>query len=143
MEKEYRNLFRSLNTRLDGEDINMLSPLQLAYIGDAVFELCVRTYLLQREMPVKKLHDETIKYVKAKAQSTFVHELEGILTEKDKYLVRRGRNAKTHSTPKNADIMDYRYATGFESLIGYLYLTGQDDRVVELFDKIIHLSTNN
>ncbi|GFN36565.1 mini-ribonuclease 3 [Tepidimicrobium xylanilyticum] len=117
----------------------MLSPLQLAYIGDAVYELCIRTYLLNKGTPVKKLHSETIQYVKAKAQSNILHALKNLLTEEEKSLVRRGRNAKPKSIPKNAELMDYKYATGFESLIGYLYLTGQDNRIIELFDKIISL----
>lgn len=143
MEKEYNNLFRNVNKNLSGEDITMLSPLQLAYIGDAVYELFVRTHLLRKEVPVKKLHKETIQYVKAKSQSDIVHALENSLTEEEKNLVRRGRNTKTNSMPKNAQVIDYKYATGFESLIGYLYLTGQDKRMVELFDKITHLPANN
>lgn len=143
MEREYKNLFRNINKNLNGEDIKMLSPLQLAYIGDAVYELFVRTYILNKTIPVNKLHNETIRYVKAKSQSDIVHALEDILTEEEKDLVRRGRNAKTNSTPKNAEIIDYKYATGFESLIGYLYLTGKDNRMVELFDEITHLSTKN
>ena len=121
----------------------MLSPLQLAYIGDAVYELFVRTYLLDKGMPVGKIHEETIQYVKAKSQSDIVHALEDILTQEEKSLVVRGRNAKSNSIPKNAQLIDYKYATGFESLIGYLYLTGADNRMVELFEKIIHLPMNN
>ena len=115
----------------------MLSPLQLAYIGDAVYELFIRTYLLERDLPVHELHKEAIKYVKAKAQSDIVHGLEDELTEEEKAIVKRGRNAKTYSSPKNADLIDYKYATGFESLIGFLYLTGRQERMMELFHKII------
>ena len=143
MEKEYQNSFRNINTNLNGEDINMLSPLQLAYIGDAVYELFVRTYLLKKGTPVQKLHNETTKYVKAKSQSDIIHALEDILTEEEKSLVRRGRNAKTNSMPKNAKLMDYKYATGFESLIGYLYLTKRDNRMVELFNTIICIPVSN
>ncbi len=143
MEKEYNNLFRNINKSLNGEDIKMLSPLQLAYIGDAVYELFIRTYLLDSSMPVKKLHNETTQYVKAKSQSDIIHALEDALTEEEKDLVRRGRNAKTNSMPKNAELIDYKYATGFESLMGYLYLTGKDERMEELFEKIVNLSIDN
>lgn len=143
MEKEYKNTFRNINRNLNGEDINMLSPLQLAYIGDAVYELCVRTYLLKKGLPVRKLHKATTEYVKAKSQSNIVHALKTQLTDDEKSLVRRGRNAKINSVPKNAELVDYKYATGFESLIGYLYLTGQDNRMMELFNKIVHLTMDN
>lgn len=143
MVNEYKNTFRNLNRNLKGEDINMLSPLQLAYIGDAVYELCVRTYLLNKGIPVKMLHQETTQYVKAKSQSNIIHALRDILTEEEKALVRRGRNAKSKSIPKNAELIDYKYATGFESLIGYLYLMGKDKRMMELFDKIVHLPIYN
>lgn len=143
MEIEYKNSFRSINESLSGEDVNMLSPLQLAYLGDAVYELFVRTYILNRAIPVNKLHIEATQYVKAKSQSDIVHALGNILTEEEKDIVRRGRNAKTNSVPKNAELIDYKYATGFESLVGYLYLTGKDERMVELFHKITHLPRNN
>jgi ribonuclease-3 family protein len=138
MEKE-TNLFRNINTKLSGEDVNMLSPLQLAYIGDAVYELFIRTYLLKKGLPVKNLHKEATKYVKAKAQSQIVHILEDNLSEEEKNIVKRGRNAKTNSMPKNADMIDYKYATGLESLMGYLYLTEQDQRLGQLFERIAHI----
>lgn len=120
----------------------MLSPLQLAYVGDAVYELMVRTYLLSIGLSVNELHKLTTKYVKAKAQADIVHVIEEILYEEEKSYIKKGRNAKTHSSPKNADILDYKYATGFECLIGYLYLTGQDLRIKEIFDQIIALDIN-
>lgn len=137
---EEKNIFRTMNTILTGEDIAMLSPLQLAYIGDAVYELLVRTHLLNKGLNVKELHKSTIKYVKAKAQADIFHLIEENLTEEEIGFVKKGRNAKTNSTPKNADIIDYKYATGFECLFGYLYLSGQDNRIGELFEKIIHLN---
>lgn len=140
MKKEYENSFRNINKNLKGEDIKMLSPLQLAYIGDAVYELFVRTYLLDTTMPVKRLHNETTQYVRAKSQSDIVHSLEELLTDEEKDLVRRGRNAKSNSMPKNAELIDYKYATGFESLMGYLYLMGKDDRMMELFNYITNVS---
>lgn len=134
-----QNIFRRVNTNLAGEDILMLSPLQLAYIGDAVYELLVRTFLMDKNLSVNQLHKATTKYVRAGAQSEIVHGLEDILTDKEKTIVKKGRNAKSKTSPKNADMIDYKYATGFESLFGYLYLTGKDDRLYEIFEKIIHL----
>lgn len=138
MNKE-QSIFRKVNTRLTGEDIAMLSPLQLAYIGDAVYELLVRTYLLSRDLSVNELHKGATKYVRAGAQANIVHSLEEILTEKEINIVKKGRNAKTNTSPKNADMIDYKYATGFEALFGYLYLKSEEDRIYELFEKIIEL----
>ncbi len=137
-----KNLFRNTNVKLTGEDIMMLSPLQLAYIGDAVYELLVRTYLMERGLSVGQLHRLTTKYVKAKAQSNIIHAIEEDLTEKEKTIVKRGRNSKTNTTPKNADMIDYKYATGFEALIGYLYLREDDERLSELFQKILDMKIN-
>lgn len=139
---ENNNMFRSINGNLSREDILMLSPLQLAYVGDAVYELLVRTYLLNIGLNVNELHKLTIKYVKAKAQADIVHFIEEALSDEEKSYIKKGRNAKTHSSPKNADILDYKYATGFECLFGYLYLTGQDLRIREIFDQIMSLNIN-
>lgn len=133
------NIFRNINKNLSGEDIMMLSPLQLAYIGDSVYELLVRSFLITKDISVKDLHRATTKYVKAKAQAEFAHGLEDILTEDEKTLIKKGRNAKSHTSPKNADIIDYKYATGFECLFGYLYLMKQDKRIEELFQELIKL----
>ncbi len=105
------NLFRKMNTELNAEDITMLSPLQLAYIGDAVYELFVRTYLLEKKLSVKELHKSTIKYVRAEAQANIVHILDDVLTEEEQIIVKKGRNAKTNTMPKNANMIDYKYAT--------------------------------
>lgn len=139
---ENNNIFRNMNTELTAEDIEMLSPLQLAYIGDAVYELLVRTYLLNKRLSVNKLHKVAIEYVKAKAQAQIVHILENILTEEEQMIVKKGRNAKSNTMPKNATVIDYKYATGFEALIGYLYLKGQDVRIQELFEKIEEVEIN-
>ncbi|WP_262429495.1 Mini-ribonuclease 3 [Paratissierella segnis] len=117
----------------------MLSPLQLAYIGDAVYELLVRTYLLNIGLNVNELHKSATKYVKSKAQADITHSIEEILTDEEKSYIKRGRNAKIHSSPKNADILEYKYATGFECLFGYLFLTGEDLRMKEIFDRITAL----
>lgn len=133
------NIFRNINRELSKEDIVMLSPLQLAYVGDAVYELLVRTYLLKEKMPVNKLHRTTISYVKAEAQANIVHSLDELLVEKEKQMVKKGRNAKSNTVPKNANLIDYKYATGLETLFGYLYLTKQDSRINELFEEIISM----
>lgn len=136
---ENNNLFRDMNTKLTAEDIVMLSPLQLAYIGDAVYELLVRTHLLTKGLSVKELHKATIKYVKAKSQANIVHALEDKLTDEEKAMVKKGRNAKSNTVPKNAEMIDYKYATGFEALMGHLYLSGQDQRLSELFLEVLNI----
>lgn len=118
-------------------DARMMSPLQLAYLGDAVYELLVRTYLIEkRNVSVNKLHKEAVKYVKAEAQANILFSLEDELTEEEWTIVKRGRNAKSGSVPKNANLSDYKYATGFEALIGYLYIIGEIDRIFEFFSRI-------
>lgn len=116
------------------EEINMLSPLTWAYVGDCIYELYIRTDLVNKtKLKPHKLHIETIKYVKAKAQADILKRIEENLTEKEIEIVRRGRNAENHHLPKNADPADYMYSTAFEGLIGYLYLTKQDERLKEIF----------
>ncbi|NLY44624.1 MAG: Mini-ribonuclease 3 [Tissierella sp.] len=134
--EENQNIFRIVNESLDREDVAMLSPLQLAYVGDAVYELLVRTYILDKNSNVNQLHKKATKYVKADAQSEIIHYIEEYLTEDEKHIVKRGRNAKTNTSPKNSSIIDYKYATGFESLFGYLYLTKQNSRILTLFNII-------
>ena len=115
------------------EEINMLSPLTWAYVGDCIYELYIRTDLVNKtKLKPHKLHIETIKYVKAKAQADILKRIEENLTEKELEIVRRGRNAENHHLPKNADPADYMYSTAFEGLIGYLYLTKQDERLQEI-----------
>ena len=116
------------------EEINMLSPLTWAYVGDCIYELYIRTDLVNKtKLKPHKLHIETIKYVKAKAKADILKRIEKNLTEKELEIVRRGRNAENHHLPKNADPADYMYSTAFEGLIGYLYLTKQDERLKEIF----------
>ncbi len=115
------------------EDLNELSPLALAYVGDAVHELYIRTYLLRHgNAPVHKLHKQSIAFVKAKAQSDTIHKLMELLTAGEQDIVRRGRNAKSGTIPKNADVTEYKYATGFETLLGYHYLGRNYMRLLEL-----------
>ena len=114
-------------------DTNTYSPLVLAYVGDAVFELFVRTLLLSHgNAPVHKLHKQSISFVKAKAQADTIHYLMDGLSQEEQDIVRRGRNAKSGTIPKNADVAEYKYATGFETLLGYLYIKGDYARLLEL-----------
>ncbi|MEN6314186.1 MAG: ribonuclease III domain-containing protein [Clostridiaceae bacterium] len=121
------------NSPVSRGDLNAYSPLVLAYVGDAVHELYIRTLLLsQGNAPVHKLHKRSIAYVKAKAQSDTIHRMMEMLTQEEQDVVRRGRNAKSGTIPKNADVTDYKYATGFETLLGYLYIKGDYGRLLEL-----------
>ena len=115
------------------QDVRTYSPLTLAYIGDAVYEVIIRTAVVERaNRPANALHHITVKYVSAGAQSRIVQALMEELTEEEQAVYRRGKNSKPHTTAKNASLADYLKATGFETLIGYLYLTGQTDRALEL-----------
>lgn len=111
------------------KSVSELSSLALAFVGDAVFNLFVRTMVVGSGKKVKDLHQETVKYVRASAQAEVLKKIEDYLTPEEKDVVRKARNAKVNSVPKNADIMDYHYSTGFEALLGYLYLSGKNDRL--------------
>ena len=116
-------------------DVNMLSPLTWAYVGDSVYELYIRTKLVnETNLKPHKLHIEAIKYVKAKAQAELLQKIYDKLSDEEKDIVRRGRNAENHHLPKNSNIQEYMYATAFEALIGYLYLTKQNRRIKEILD---------
>ena len=116
---------------LKGQDARQYSPLTLAYIGDAVYEIIVRTILVERgNAPVNVLHKHASKLVKAEAQADSYHRIKELLTEEEMSVFRRGRNAKSYTSAKNATIGDYRVATGFEALFGYWYLTGQTERML-------------
>lgn len=118
---------------LEEQDIRTYSPLTLAYIGDAIFELVVRTVLVERKnMQPEKLHKAAIKIVKAETQSLLIEALKEELTEEELKIYKRGRNAKAVTRAKNAAMSDYRRATGFEALMGYLYLKGDLERMIRL-----------
>lgn len=126
--KKFKELFE-----LEDTDIRTYSPLTLAYIGDAIYELVIRTILVEKgNAQVNKLHQRASKLVKASAQSEIIEKLKPYLTEEEMGIFKRGRNAKSFTMAKNASMSDYRRATGFEALIGYLYLTEQWDRMLEL-----------
>ncbi len=118
---------------LEEKDIRSFSPLALAYIGDGIYELVIRTVTVrQGSRQVNKLHRDTSRLVKAQAQSEMMKTLLPLLTEQEADIYRRGRNAKSFSVAKNASVGDYRRATGFEALMGYLYLQGDMERLSEL-----------
>ncbi len=119
-------------------EVNLMSPLTWAYVGDSVYELFIRTHLVETtKLKPHRLHIEAIKHVKAQAQAEILEKLQDFLTEEEKEIVRRTRNTENHHLPKNANSSDYMYATAFEGLIGYLYLTNQKDRLDEILNECI------
>ena len=125
------------STEHNNQNPALLSPLTLAFIGDVVFELLVRKQLVAGgSMPVGRLHAQAVERVNATAQAAAYHRLEAVLTPEELAILKRGRNAHTGRTPKNATALDYRKATGVEALFGYLYLSGQQERLEQLFDTI-------
>lgn len=114
-------------------DIRAYSPLTLAYIGDCIYDVVIRTVIVERgNRTANKLHKAAVKYVNAGTQAAIVEALQEYLTEEELAVYRRGRNAKSYSTAKNATVGDYRKATGMEALIGYLYLSDRLERAIEL-----------
>lgn len=114
-----------------------LSPLNLAFIGDCVYEMLVRERLVsEANRPVNDLHRESVKFVSAKAQTAAFKKIEPLLTEEETAVFKRGRNAKTGHQPKSASVGEYHCATGVEALFGYLYLTGNNERITYLFNAI-------
>lgn len=118
---------------LKEQDLRTYSPLTLAYIGDAIYDLVIRTIVVERgNCQPNKLHQRTSTMVKAAAQAEMIEKLLPQLTEEEEQIYKRGRNAKSYTMAKNATMSDYRKATGFEALMGYLYLKGDTVRMVEL-----------
>ena len=118
---------------LPKQEAKQYSPLVLAYIGDAIYDLVIRTIIVrQGNTPVRKLHKYASSLVKAEKQSEMIGRLEAKFTEEEFHIYKRGRNAKSYTTAKNASVVDYRRATGFEAVIGYLYLKGEYARIVDL-----------
>ncbi|MBR4626722.1 MAG: ribonuclease III [Ruminococcus sp.] len=119
---------------LTEREANNYSPLSLAFLGDSVYDTLVREYLLrQANMPVAKLHSAKIRLVCAEYQSAAYDILAEKLTEHELAVLKRGRNATGNTVPKHAEAVQYRRATAIESLFGYLFLTGQNERIYELF----------
>lgn len=123
---------------LSEREANTYSPLSLAFLGDSVYDTLVREYLLRKaNMPVAKLHSSKIRLVCAEFQSSAYELIAERLTEKELAVLKRGRNATGNTVPKHADAAEYRRATAIESLFGYLYLLGRNERINELFNLII------
>lgn len=131
-----QNLTESIKNVLGLKEISpaQLSPLVLAYIGDSIFDLVIKTYLLDAKgnMQVNKLNRFASNIVKAQSQSEMIGIIEPLLSPAEEAVYKRGRNAKSYTSAKNASISDYRRATGFEALMGYLYLEGEYERMIQL-----------
>ena len=122
---------------MDEQEAYQLNALQLAYLGDSVWETIIRYDLVLSKLNVHHLHEQSVKRVNAGAQAAMLSAVSGILTERENEVVRRGRNSHPkHTVPKNQQPENYAASTGFEALIGYLYLTGQDDRIGRIFQII-------
>ena len=127
-------MLNSNRPALTPEEINKISVLGLAHVGDAVYELLVRSWLCTTEPGrVSDIHSGTVEYVNAGAQAAAAERLLPFLTEQEHSVFRRGRNAKVNSVPHNSTIAEYHFATGLETLFGWLYLSGSDERIEELF----------
>lgn len=139
------NLLKKINKKEESiEDIKMMSPIVLAYIGDVIYEVFIRTYVVKNNVKnVNKLHKISTMFVKASGQALAIKKLQEELNEDEKAIVRRGRNNKSATVPKNAKIMDYKLATGFEALIGYLYLVNDIERLEYIVDKAICIIEEN
>jgi len=118
---------------LDPGEVRGMHPNRLAYVGDAIYEAFVRTYLAyELNEPVSKLHNRTVNFVRAGAQSKALKSILPLLLEDELYIVKRGRNAKSANVPAGADMIEYRRATALESLLGYLCLCGRYERLLEI-----------
>lgn len=118
---------------LQAVDLKTFSPLTLAYIGDAVYELMIRSIIVERgNAPVNKLHKRSSRLVKAQTQAEAAAKLQDVFTEEEMAVYKRGRNTRSHTMAKNADMIDYRMATGFEAVMGYLHLKQDYARIIEL-----------
>lgn len=131
--------FDILKGAFDKNSVKSMNSLVLAYIGDAVFEVFIRGFLIKenKNILVHQLHKKGVSYVKARAQSDFVKKIMDDLSEEEIRIFKRGRNAKSGTVPKNADIQDYRNATGLEALIGYLYITENFERLNRILEMSI------
>lgn len=137
MEEYFSNVYCDFN---DDKDIREYSPQVLAYVGDAVYEVYVRTMVARgSNCSVSKLFRESMEYVRSKAQSDVAHKIGGMLRDEEIEVLRRGRNAKTNSMPKNAHIIEYKHATGLETLVGYLFLKRDFTRLDEILKMCVKI----
>ncbi|MEA3423449.1 MAG: ribonuclease III domain-containing protein [Bacillota bacterium] len=138
------NFFESLNLKSISEsELRRMSPIQLAYLGDVIYEFYIRNYaLVVNKNRIKEVNKFVVNFVRASAQAHAVMNLKEFLSEDEWGIVKWGRNQKTASSPKNASISQYKYATGFETLIGYLYLKNEKDRLEVIISEAIVLINN-
>lgn len=123
-------------------DAKQLNSLALAYVGDAIYESYVRLHLLQQgNIRPNQLHQTGTKYVSAKAQASLLHKLfdESFFSEEEMAVIKRGRNAKSGTVPKNTDVQTYRYSTAFEALIGYLFLNKEEERMEHFINRCLQM----
>ena len=139
MEQEQLLTYIKKQFELKEADINAYSPLTLAYIGDSIYDLVIKTIVVERaNCAANKLHQQASALVKAQTQVQMADFLQDYMTEEEQAIYKRGRNAKSYTTAKNASVADYRKATGLEAVFGYLYLKGQSERVVDLVKIGLH-----
>jgi ribonuclease III family protein len=139
--------FNMLKGKFTPEQVKQLNPLVLALVGDAIYEVFIRACLVERnrDMNVHKIHIKTVAFVKAHAQSEYMKLLIEELSEEELGIFKRARNSKSGTIPKNADLNEYKWATGFEAFVGFLYLSEKNERLNYIFEKIINfdLEDNN
>lgn len=125
--------------KMSESDVRLLNPITLAYMGDSIYEMYVRKYIVynSKDKRGNNLHKMSIKFANAKAQSQFLEQIKDMLSEEESSIVRRGRNSKTGHVPKSASVIDYKRATALEALIGYLYLLNRNDRIDEIMNVIL------
>lgn len=140
-----KDFFEKLELAFEGNTkANEYSPLVLAYIGDSVFDMLVRTMIIREaNCPVNTLHKKSRGYVSAVSQAKMFEKVMAVANEEEIAVLKRGRNAKSFTKAKNASVTDYRHATGLEALFGYLYLSGKNDRIIELFNVCINDTEND
>ncbi|HEY8889256.1 MAG TPA: ribonuclease III domain-containing protein [Clostridium sp.] len=134
--------FNMLKGKFTTNQVKQLNPLVLALIGDAIYEVFIRSYLIEknRDMNVHKIHVKAVEYVKAHAQSEYMKLLIEDLNEEELSIFKRGRNSKSGTTPKNGDLNEYKWATGFEALVGFLYLSEKNERLNQIFEKVTKIN---
>ena len=140
--EESLSLLKKLKQEFDCEDVDLrnYSPLTLAFLGDCVFDLIIRTVIVERgNRAPESLHKKKSAVVKAQTQAKMAEALLEDLSDEELAVYKRGRNAKSYSVAKNASVSDYRKATGFEALLGYLYLQNKEDRIIELVKSALKL----
>ena len=139
--EQMTNQIANIEKKMSKGELNRISPLTLAYLGDTVYESYIREYIIKKNIftKINELHKEAIKYVNAHSQSKAIKGLEKELTEEEMSVFKRGRNHKKNTAAKNAKIVDYRHSTGFEAVIGYIYLSGNIDRLEYIISKSIEI----